>query len=408
MPPFEKKYLWPGIDGLRSVAFLLVFLHHLGPVPANVDHPVMTMVINQFRAWGWLGVDFFFVISGFLITSLLLQENIDCGNIKLDLFYLRRICRICPPYFFLLFTAFIFIPLSHGGVWRHFGSYLHIFGWMFLASALFIGNLFQLIPLFCASFHEHMLTQYKEILAFCTKTAIDWSLVSHLIAPTWSLYVEEQFYLLFPWFLKQARSYKQRFVLVGIGIALSIALRTFIQVSFAKEGHTVWYVNTFSHLEPLMYGAAFAIANKRSALVADFCRNYGAIIFSLSLLTIIAVVMLVPDIGLNQLSITPAINCCALAFMGLLASACFYLPVQKLTSQSLLAGFGRKTYAMYLWHYGCLYLVSNWTAGQSDTLSTWLWRGVLALALTYLVALLSWVVIEAPFTRLKTKFQRIR
>ena len=100
----QSKY-WNQLDGLRAIAFLAVFFYHLGP-PPNVQGFVIACLARVF-SWGWAGVDLFFVLSGFLVTSLLLQERCKYGRIAFKLFFVRRALRIWPLYYLSLFIGFL-------------------------------------------------------------------------------------------------------------------------------------------------------------------------------------------------------------------------------------------------------------------------------------------------------------
>jgi peptidoglycan/LPS O-acetylase OafA/YrhL len=149
----------PALDGVRAVAISLVLLYHAGA---------------PFMGFGWIGVDIFFVLSGFLITRLLLEEHAAGGSIRLPEFWMRRLLRILPIYYFyaLLITVLV---LSGVGATQPHG------GWSVAAYLLSIWGYFNnLAPL--GGIWEH---QY---------------LTGHL----WTLSVEEQFYLAWPLLLTVA------------------------------------------------------------------------------------------------------------------------------------------------------------------------------------------------------------
>ncbi|MBA4077933.1 MAG: hypothetical protein C0508_23090, partial [Cyanobacteria bacterium PR.023] len=108
---------WPQLDGLRSLAFLLVFLHHLGRV-ADAERAALGSAIapalptlDAICAWGWVGVDVFFSLSGFLITHLLLAEKGRFNSISFKQFFARRALRIWPVYYLVLLFACVVVPL---------------------------------------------------------------------------------------------------------------------------------------------------------------------------------------------------------------------------------------------------------------------------------------------------------
>jgi peptidoglycan/LPS O-acetylase OafA/YrhL len=344
-----KPTYWQGIDGLRSVAFLVVFLHHCGPVAGLIR------IVN----WGWLGVDLFFVISGFLITSLLLDENFRFGNIRLDQFYMRRILRIWPPYYCVLIAACL---VSFQAIK------------VILPYAFFIGNFY-----------------FTQSVNYLNSEGLE--LASTLLLPLWSLCVEEQFYIFLPLTLVIVKSQRKRIALVVGVIACSIAYRFYLNQHNTTEAP--WYFNTLAHLDPLMIGTLLAVLNF-STTIFNHCKGY---VFAICL-AVLAATTALPDYHEDHVSIVPAITWCSIAFAGILACACSWKPAKSLFSNKFIAAFGRKTYSMYLWHSVIIYQV------RQHSPNSWALRAALSLVLTYLVAELSWRVLEAPINSLKGKFTR--
>ena len=130
----------PELDGVRGLAILMVLFYHIARLnPATVDLPIFKTILRV-AEMGWAGVDVFFVLSGFLITSILLRTKSGTGYFKK--FYARRILRIFPLYYTTITIIFLFIPLfnpeqaeSTRAMWPWY--YLYIQNW---------GNAFNLIP----------------------------------------------------------------------------------------------------------------------------------------------------------------------------------------------------------------------------------------------------------------------
>jgi peptidoglycan/LPS O-acetylase OafA/YrhL len=154
---FEKTRTFGSLDGLRAIAILAVLWHH---------HPNSAVSGWTFTTRGFLGVDLFFTISGFLIVTLLLREHRRTGTLSLRDFYIRRFLRIFPPYYLVLLLVGTVVFLKHGTITS--GAIGHDLPY----SLFFLSNL---VPM------------------------------QSLLAPTWSLSVEEQFYLVVPTIEKYAR-----------------------------------------------------------------------------------------------------------------------------------------------------------------------------------------------------------
>jgi peptidoglycan/LPS O-acetylase OafA/YrhL len=183
----QKKY--PSLDGLRAVSIIMVLIHHF---ILNYNPYFQSLVFI-----GPLGVDVFFVISGFLITTLCIKEKITTGDLSLKNFYTRRALRILPvAYLYIVVIAILnyFFKFQVGAL-------------SFISSALFIAN-----------------------LSYFRRLQFDWSLAHY-----WSLSVEEQFYLLFPVFIKKKF---QLYVTILLAIILLVPVLVYLQtiIAFLNNG----------------------------------------------------------------------------------------------------------------------------------------------------------------------------
>src|SRR5215468_1062806 len=198
----------PQLDGIRGIAILVVILHN-----ESVKYPFL--YLDRLFTNGWMGVDLFFVLSGFLITGILLDTKQSNGYFKN--FYARRCLRIWPLYYSSIFLMFVIIPFlrpsdghaifQRSGPWWAFPFYLQNF----------------LIP--------------------------DPAGAAGLLGVTWSLAIEEQFYLIWAIFV---RFFSPRLLsrIAVCTICISPVLRLFL----ASYGVNL-YSNTFSRLDGLMAGA---------------------------------------------------------------------------------------------------------------------------------------------------------
>src|SRR3984957_5422234 len=174
-----RRFYRPELDGLRFYAFLGVFVCHTVPNEAKFYsdlHLPMPRLLAAVVRSGAAGVDLFFVLSAFLITSLLLRERQDTGEISLRLFYIRRILRIWPLYFLVVGLG---VLLAHTAPHRnHFWYYDPALSWQYLASYIFFG----------ANWVYAVLGNPHSICA-----------------PLWTVSIEEQFYLVWPALMKTLR-----------------------------------------------------------------------------------------------------------------------------------------------------------------------------------------------------------
>ena len=202
----------PALDGVRGVAILLVILH-------NQTGRYPSLHLQQIFANGWMGVDLFFVLSGFLITGILVDSRQSEDYFKN--FYARRCLRIWPLYYSLLFFMFVIVPVL-------LPSEAHtVFDrsspWW--AYPLFLQNF--LIP--------------------------NPSGATGPLGVTWSLAIEEQYYLVWPWVVRYCSRSQVRSIALTV-ICLSPALRFYLSFQ-----HVDTYSNVFCRLDGLMMGALLAL-----------------------------------------------------------------------------------------------------------------------------------------------------
>ena len=179
----------PEIDGLRAIAVIAVIIYHAK----------ITFINTQFLQGGYLGVDIFFVISGYLITSIILTELIKSNSFSFKYFYERRIRRIIPV---LLLVMVVTLP----------------FAWIYLLPNNLIN--FSKSIFYSLGFASNFYFWYSDI-AYASENS--------LLKPflhTWSLAIEEQYYILFPIFFFIAFKYFRKYLIyfLVLGFLISLAL----------------------------------------------------------------------------------------------------------------------------------------------------------------------------------------
>ncbi|MDO5492359.1 MAG: acyltransferase family protein [Nesterenkonia sp.] len=362
----KRSYTLPGLDGLRALAVVLVLIYHLMP------------------AWmptGMIGVDAFFVISGFLITSLLLKEGQNNGYLSLPRFWVRRIRRLLPA---ILLLVLVTVPaaLAVGGD-ALAGMDRQVFG-----ALSFTSNWTNI-----AAGNEYFTQSSPELF-------------THL----WSLAVEEQFYLLWPVVLAVMLTLlpgirRTRWVAVGLAVASAAAMLVLIQTGSSPS--RVYY-GTDTHAFGLMAGAALALARPwvlQGAQSNNALQRRGARRLSRHVLGPAAVVALVwlslSSVGEQPLWLHPwgLVGASLLTLVALIAVVDDARrgsrgPFVRLLEVPLVVWIGQRSYGIYLWHWP-VYVLFVHAAPTLDPLV----RAGLVVVLSVAAAAASHRFVEQPVRR---------
>ena len=369
----------PEWDGIRGAAILLVVFYHYiyGTVPENAGG--IAGFIRAVFPLSWSGVDLFFVLSGFLIGGILMDQR-ESGN-YFKTFYLRRVCRIVPLYFVWLI---LFLVLALAVSWR--------------TSSEWLGTIFNReIPGFPR--WGYFLFLQNLYIAKVGVFGSPW------LAATWSLAVEEQFYLLLPlaiWLIRP----KKRFGAFVLLIALVPVLRTLF---FLFHSGTFVYVLLPCRADALMLGVLCAYFVREPTWFARLERNR-------SWLHAIFVILLLGIVGLTAFVRGPEIkifNSFEMVTFGFTWIALFYaclLLMVATAKTGVLAGvfrsrllrhFGLIAYGMFLMHMAVDCVAHGLILGKSSELRNFSDVAVtgLAFGVTWLLAVLSWRFLEMPIIR---------
>ncbi|MEO5903535.1 MAG: acyltransferase [Gemmatimonadaceae bacterium] len=375
--PLLEGYV-PALDGVRGLAILIVMLGHFAigfatAGPADV-------VLKTLMQTGWAGVDLFFVLSGFLITGILLEAKGAPHYFKN--FYARRILRIFPVYYAFLFAFFVLLPIvkppAPGGPFD---------GWN-VSQWWFWGYLSNLQILFPAWPRPEPLSHF------------------------WSLAVEEQFYLFWP----AVVLFTSRKGLLRTCVAfmlISVALRIWLQTTGINP--TAGYRITPARLDTLGTGAALAIlvrdphwwpTIRRLAPPAIPAALAGLVIVSIPTRSMLQTGFLIQAIGYTLLSIIGAsliVFTIDPAASGRSAVRFLRTPVMRF--------LGKYSYAMYIFHFPLAWFLENAGLGVNryPTIGGSHIPGVIAFSvmtggLTVIAALVSWNLLEKRFLALKRHF----
>jgi len=357
-----------GLDGLRALAIVGVLVYHLNA---------------SWLPGGFLGVDVFFVVSGFLITTLLLREHHRSGRIALSQFWVRRARRLLPALVLCVVTS---VLIARG-----------------VSQDLLVDVGRQMLGALTFS------TNWLEITAgtsYFDQTA------PQLFMNFWSLAVEEQFYLLWPLLTLALLALSSR-MRVGVAVAVGAASSLLMAALFTPgTDATRVYYGTDTHVMGLMAGAAlaFAWASPRLASWVAPSRwgRFGSYAVPLALGVLRAEIAFIDEQSTLTFrgGIVAASLATAVLVMGLVEQrpdgvtrADGVTPVRRVMRHPAASWVGARSYSIYLWHWPVILLVAldNPSApGTTSHLLTRLWCVLVTLAL----ADLTFRFVETPFRTL--------
>jgi peptidoglycan/LPS O-acetylase OafA/YrhL len=338
----------PALDGLRGIAVLLVLAHAFDLVSSPVS-------LDAVLGVGWIGVQLFFVLSGFLITGILLDTRDSPRYYKN--FYTRRTLRIFPLYYMVLIVAFIIIPLDADPPAGH-GS------------------------------HQFWLWTYTN------NFAAPFGKEEHAFPHFWSLAVEEQFYLVWP-FIVKAVGRRGVTIIAPLAVIVAIGARIYAREHFGQQAA---YMFTPCRMDALALGALAAAMVRMPATVFDklapiWLRIGGAAIVVIGLLA----GKLDRTGGPMQLYGYTVI---ALGFALVLVGA---LDGSRILASKPLRRVGMYSYAMYVFHVPLHLFVGLPIVGADPSLPIALVYIVAMTAVTFGAAAVSYHFYERRFLLLKTR-----
>ncbi len=387
--PQEKprRFYVPQLDGLRFLAFLLVFIHHsprwsqLLP-PSWLPRKALVFV----EGFGWFGVDLFLVLSAFLITSLLLLEYERHRSISLRGFYMRRILRIWPLYYLMCTLGFFVLP----------GLNLFAVPWRSPEHA-------QLMK-------DHLLPYYTLFGNF--SMGVRGTPIVRPLGHMWTVTLEEQFYLVWPLIL--SLMLRTRRIILWLFLGTLLVGTVSLRLGLASHLHHPYiWTNTFTRLDPLVIGISLALLR--------FARpaKAGWLVPTLKLLLGVGVVGTIaagPVIEAQTKNLAWQLLATATGF-GLILDAVLMQgrnPFAWLLSRRLLVWLGKLTYGLYVYHVLGLqlgaevvaYLQKRQLVASPAVVTQML--GIVSLLLTVAIAALSYRLFESFFLRLKDRWSRVK
>jgi peptidoglycan/LPS O-acetylase OafA/YrhL len=364
----KQSFYRPELDMLRFFAFFGVFLFHFTrPTELYVAHgipPAIAGVMNTLIQGGVFGVDLFFVLSAYLITELLLREKEQYGSLNVRSFYLRRILRIWPLYFF--YIGISLIPAVNPN---------HAFTLRQAAAFVFMAGNWSII-------------------------AWGWPLHS-IVGPLWTVSIEEQFYLLWPPIVKKLS--RERLITAAI-IMLVIATGVRITMVALHGGMNSVWCNTLGRLDPIAAGILIAAMLKGKIPQWKIAYRLGTIVCSIAALALVANYWQIHQPA--RLEWMPTLIGFPVIAIGCTLIVLSVLGIPLRIPRSLVY-LGKISYGLYVYH-----PLGNFLSGEvipvHKAFLQLALRPIVALGFTILLAYASYAFLETPFLKLKARFARIK
>lgn len=372
----EKRIYFSGINALRFIAALAVIITHtelLKGVFGFKSYWQNAFIFNL----GGMGVYFFFVLSGFLITYLLLVEKKKYPYIKIKNFYVRRILRIWPLYYLIVIVGFFILPK------------FDIFHISYLEES------------FKSNFTENLILYVLILpnLAFSLFPAVP------NIGQAWSIGVEEQFYLVWPWIISKSKNILKTLLVIIISLFL---LKVGVLILGKIYNGSAWYgplklMVAMSKFECMAIGGigAYFLFSK-STILKIFYNKY---VLVLSILGIPLLIYITPNILQDGIHIVYSIL--------------FLIIILNVSNNTLKLNFenklfnylGKISYGIYMYHFMIIPVVlsvikSNYNIKSEMAINSLIYSTVIII--TICISSISYHFIERPFINLKSKFSPIK
>ncbi len=343
----------PYLDGLRGFAILFVILSHMG-----LDKIVP----------GGFGVSLFFFISGYLITKLLIAEYDKTGDIGFKNFYLRRVFRLYPALIVMVCLSIITLVILHGKILP--GAIL---------SAFFY-------------FTNYYIVYFKPL------PVKEWD---YIFDPTWSLSIEEHFYLVFPVLFYLLYNKKNTFLIfLIIASVIPLIYRCYLTYNAATINEVFEnriYVTTETRADSIIWGciAALILFKYHSAAYIKILKSKWSLIAGL--LVILFSLLFRSAMFRESLRFTLQ----AIAFFLIVPAIGFYNPtsiIKRILENKLMLFLGRLSYSLYLFHWMIIILANNNFKQYS---MSWI---IFIVFFSFLLSVISYYFVEQPFIALRKKF----
>lgn len=358
------KFKFENLDSIRTLAFLSTFLAHAFYTESvQVKSSTSFQWAIQFQEIFSFGVPIFFVLSGFLITYLMLKEQDEFGTFNLKNFYLRRILRIWPVYFFVLIIGFVLFPIIRSYIMKD--SYIESANSIYYI--LFLSNFDQI-----------------------AHTTLPFGIG---LGPTWSVSIEEQFYVVWPLFLL---FFKKKSFIWAIVLVLLATLVLTPLLGFPSK-HSVFCMMYLS-----VGGFAAYLAYYYQSFILKITRIHP--VFFLTVIILLIVSIYFASLGIANFFLITAI---AFLIAYIILFQC-YAGKLNLKRIPFLETTGKYTYGLYLYHVICNFIahvaIDDILKIQETELTVVFIKPIISLGLSLLLSLISYHYYEKYFLKLKTRF----
>ncbi len=375
----KNKVYFPSLNGVRFVAAIGVIMHHLEQHKHIFG--LKNVYTNSFvgGVFGKLGIIFFFVLSGFLITYLLMKEKESTGTISIRSFYIRRMLRIWPLYYLITLLGLFVLPhipfLHIPGMSEH----LHEYFWLKVVLCIFflpniVDTIFRATP-----------------IPFTDQT--------------WSVGVEEQFYFAWPWLV----SYSKNLIRTLIGVIVF-----YLIVRFSLEALNYYYPKNaffdnanyfweFFCIDDMAMGGimAWLLYHKKEKVLAFFFNKYVQI----ATYTLLAIIT-VKGLAIHHLTYELYAAPFAIVIVNIAANKNTIISFEN----KILDYLGRITYGLYLYHYIAIVIsikVAFLLVPSNSLVSSNIIYYLITFGLSILLAILSYEFFEKRFLKAKIKYTKI-
>jgi len=362
----KSSVYYPELDSLRFFAFLFVLIHHT-PVAESIPAWV------TLHEYGWMGVDLFLCLSAYLFAKLLYIEFQEKGELNIRYFYLRRLLRIWPLYFFFLGIMLLYSALINR--WQPHA-------------------LIRSLGMF--TFTDNLLTlaygSYNNILH-----------ANHL----WTISYEEQFYLVIPWALRLLYRFRTTTVACSLGVFLLLGMCIRAIFIYYKVGHPAIWVFPLTHFESILGGFVVGLG-----VFDRYLDKISSWIYLIAGLIALWFVTTLPNLQYIQwnLMYTYLLVGVGVSFLLLAAVRGGLGQISTLLKNPTLRYLGKISYGLYVYHIVGRALALNITRVFVSTDRIIVYPIVLLLTtlmVTVVISTLSYEILEKTFLKIKERFTLI-